>query len=103
MRVVGSSELIRSIACGAASGFHSLVSSGTTAKQLDREPQARPIGYGAMIGESLLGLAAVAILTLGSPVLAALQRDAALAPLYRIGAPIAGAYALAWFVRRQWT
>ena len=47
------------IACGAASGFHSLVSSGTTAKQLDRETQARPIGYGGMIGESLLGLAAV--------------------------------------------
>jgi len=47
------------IACGAASGFHSLVSSGTTAKQLDRETDARPIGYGAMVGESLLGLAAV--------------------------------------------
>jgi carbon starvation protein len=53
------------IACGAASGFHSLVSSGTTAKQLDREPQARPIGYGSMIGESLLGLAAVLACTAG--------------------------------------
>ncbi len=53
------------IACGAASGFHSLVSSGTTAKQLDREPQARPIGYGGMIGESLLGLAAVLACTAG--------------------------------------
>jgi carbon starvation protein len=53
------------IACGAASGFHSLVSSGTTAKQLDREPHARPIGYGAMIGESLLGLAAVLACTAG--------------------------------------
>ncbi len=53
------------IACGAASGFHSLVSSGTTAKQLDRETQARPIGYGAMIGESLLGLAAVVACTAG--------------------------------------
>ncbi|MEJ2583364.1 MAG: carbon starvation CstA family protein, partial [Acidobacteriota bacterium] len=53
------------IACGAASGFHSLVSSGTTAKQLDREPDARPIGYGAMIGESLLGLAAVLACTAG--------------------------------------
>jgi carbon starvation protein len=53
------------IACGAASGFHSLVSSGTTAKQLDREPQARPIGYGAMIAESLLGLAAVLACTAG--------------------------------------
>ncbi len=53
------------IACGAASGFHSLVSSGTTAKQLDRETDARPIGYGGMIGESLLGLAAVLACTAG--------------------------------------
>jgi carbon starvation protein len=53
------------IACGAASGFHSLVSSGTTAKQLAKETQARPIGYGAMIGESLLGLAAVLACTAG--------------------------------------
>jgi carbon starvation protein len=47
------------IACGAASGFHSLVASGTTARQLDKEPHARPIGYGGMIAESLLGLIAV--------------------------------------------
>ncbi len=47
------------IACGAASGFHSLVGSGTTARQLDRETHARPIGFGGMIGESLLGLMAV--------------------------------------------
>jgi carbon starvation protein len=53
------------IACGAASGFHSLVSSGTTAKQLDRETDARPIGYGAMIGESMLGLASVLACTAG--------------------------------------
>jgi carbon starvation protein len=53
------------IACGAASGFHSLVASGTTAKQLDRETHARPIGYGGMIGESLLGLAAVLACTAG--------------------------------------
>ncbi|MEQ8764824.1 MAG: carbon starvation protein A [Planctomycetota bacterium] len=53
------------IACGAASGFHSLVSSGTTAKQIDREPDARPVGYGGMIGESLLGLLAVLACTAG--------------------------------------
>mgnify|MGYP002639391818 CR=1 FL=1 len=47
------------IACGAASGFHSLVASGTTARQLDKETHARPIGYGGMIAESLLGLIAV--------------------------------------------
>ena len=53
------------IACGAASGFHSLVSSGTTAKQIDREPDARFVGYGGMIGESLLGLLAVVACTAG--------------------------------------
>ncbi len=53
------------IACGAASGFHSLVSSGTTAKQLNSEPDAKFIGYGAMIGESLLGLMAVLACTAG--------------------------------------
>lgn len=53
------------IACGAASGFHGLVSSGTTAKQLDRESHARPIGFGAMIGESLLGLLATLACTAG--------------------------------------
>ena len=53
------------IACGAASGFHGLVSSGTTAKQLDKETHARPIGYGGMIGESLLGLLAVFACTAG--------------------------------------
>jgi carbon starvation protein len=47
------------IACGAVSGFHSLVSSGTTAKQLASEADATAIGYGGMIGESLLGLLAV--------------------------------------------
>lgn len=53
------------IACGAASGFHGLVSSGTTAKQLDRETHARPIGYGAMLGESTLGLLATLACTAG--------------------------------------
>ena len=53
------------IACGAASGFHCLVSSGTSAKQLDRETDAPFIGYGAMIGESLLGLMAVLACTAG--------------------------------------
>ena len=53
------------IACGAASGFHALVSSGTTAKQLDKETDARFVGYGGMIGESLLGLMAVLACTAG--------------------------------------
>jgi carbon starvation protein len=53
------------IACGAASGFHSLVSSGTTAKQLNSESDAVFIGYGGMLGESLLGLMAVLACTAG--------------------------------------
>lgn len=53
------------IACGAASGFHSLVSSGTTAKQVEKEKDARVIGYGGMLGESLLGLTAVVACTVG--------------------------------------
>ncbi len=53
------------IACGAASGFHSLVSSGTTAKQIRSEKDAQAVGYGGMIGESLLGLLAVIAATAG--------------------------------------
>lgn len=53
------------IACGAASGFHSLVASGTTAKQIDKETDARLVAYGGMIGESLLGLLAVFACTAG--------------------------------------
>ncbi len=53
------------IACGAASGFHSLVASGTTAKQINAEGDARLIGYGGMIGESMLGLLAVLACTAG--------------------------------------
>ena len=39
------------IMCGAISGFHALVSSGTTPKMIDKESQIRPIGYGAMLME----------------------------------------------------
>ena len=56
--------LFVTIACGTISGFHSLVSSGTTAKQLDRETDARDIGYGAMLGEGLLATTAVAALAI---------------------------------------
>ena len=51
--------LFVTIACGTISGFHSLVSSGTTAKQLDKETDARMIGYGGMLGEGLLAITAV--------------------------------------------
>jgi carbon starvation protein len=48
--------LFITIMCGAISGFHALVSSGTTPKMLSREPHARPIGYGGMLLESLVGI-----------------------------------------------
>src|ERR1700747_2109982 len=51
--------LFVTIACGAISGFHSLVSSGTTPKMLDKESDARFIGYGAMVAESLVGVLAL--------------------------------------------
>lgn len=47
------------IACGAISGFHSLVASGTTPKMLGRESEARFIGYGAMLMEGLVGIIAL--------------------------------------------
>ncbi|MBM3457572.1 MAG: carbon starvation protein A [Armatimonadetes bacterium] len=47
------------IACGAISGFHALVSSGTTPKMIERESHARSIGYGAMVMESLVGVVAL--------------------------------------------
>jgi carbon starvation protein len=47
------------IMCGSISGFHALVSSGTTPKMIDKESQVRPIGYGAMLMEGLVGVVAL--------------------------------------------
>lgn len=47
------------IMCGAISGFHSLVASGTTPKMIDKESHIRPIGYGAMLMEGLVGVVAL--------------------------------------------
>jgi carbon starvation protein len=58
--------LFITLACGAISGFHSLVSTGTTSKQLATEMHAKPIGYGAMLAES--ALAVVVILACSSGV-----------------------------------
>lgn len=49
--------LFVTVACGAISGFHGLVSSGTTSKQLDRMQDARPVAYGSTLGEGALALA----------------------------------------------
>ncbi|MBU1238174.1 carbon starvation protein A [Myxococcota bacterium] len=51
--------LFVTVACGALSGFHSLVASGTTSKQLDNEAHAKPVGYGGMLIESLLAMGAL--------------------------------------------
>ncbi len=48
--------LFITVACGACSGFHSLIASGTTSKQLDSEKNAKAIGYGSMLIESALGI-----------------------------------------------
>lgn len=51
--------LFITIACGAISGFHALIASGTTPKMLDKEPEARAIGYGAMAMESFVAIMAL--------------------------------------------
>ncbi len=66
--------LFITVACGACSGFHGVVCSGTTSKQVARETDARVIGYGGMLLEGLvavLALATVMMLPLGSPELTA--------------------------------
>ena len=55
--------LFITVACGAVSGFHSLIGSGTTSKQLDSEKDAKVIGYGAMIVESALAI--IALIAIG--------------------------------------
>lgn len=51
--------LFVTIACGACSGFHGLVCSGTTSKQVDRESHIRPVGYGAMLAEGFVAFIAL--------------------------------------------
>jgi len=53
--------LFVTIACGACSGFHGLVCSGTTSKQLDKETHAKPIGYGAMLAEGFVAFMALVV------------------------------------------
>jgi carbon starvation protein len=62
--------LFVTIACGAISGFHGLVSTGTTSKQLDKETDARFVGYFGAVGEGLLALAAILAATAGFATLA---------------------------------
>lgn len=59
--------LFVTIACGACSGFHGLVCSGTTSKQIDREKDCHPIGYGAMLLEAFVALIALATIMIVAP------------------------------------
>ena len=89
--------LFVTVACGAISGFHSLIASGTTSKQLARELHAQRIGYGAMVGEGLLSLMVIVMV-------AALGAGAAGNPItlfgkaYDLSVPFLGGYAGAFGV-----
>ena len=58
--------LFVTVACGACSGFHALVASGTTSKQLDNERHIRPIGYGGMLLEGVVALLALLAVACGT-------------------------------------
>ena len=77
--------LFITIACGAISGFHSVVSSGTTCKQLDSEAHACRIGYGAMIMESTV--AALVVIAVGAGLSATRHAELLRAPGGAIAAP----------------
>ncbi len=79
------------IACGAISGFHSLISSGTTPRFVDKESDMRVVGYGAMLTESFVGvMALIAAVTLAPGIYLAMNHP----PLP--GAPIKGAPSAAY-------
>jgi carbon starvation protein len=59
--------LFVTIACGACSGFHGLVCSGTTSKQIDAETHCKPIGYGGMLLEAFVALIALGTVMIASP------------------------------------
>jgi carbon starvation protein len=59
--------LFVTIACGACSGFHGLVCSGTTSKQVERETHMHPIGYGAMLAEGFVALIALVTVMIATP------------------------------------
>ena len=65
--------LFITVACGAISGFHGLVASGTSSKQLNNEADARYIGYGGMLGEGMLALTAILAVTAGFAVFAGIE------------------------------
>lgn len=65
--------LFVTIACGAISGFHGLVSSGTSSKQLDKETDARYVGYGGALGEGIVAVTSILATTAGFAVFVGLD------------------------------
>jgi carbon starvation protein len=59
--------LFVTIACGACSGFHGLVCSGTTSKQIEKESDCKPVGYGGMLLEGLVAVIALATIMIVAP------------------------------------
>jgi carbon starvation protein len=59
--------LFVTIACGACSGFHGLVCSGTTSKQISSEKHLHPVGYGAMLAEGFVALISLSIIMMMTP------------------------------------
>ncbi len=91
--------LFVTIACGAISGFHGLVSSGTTSKQIERATDAPSIGYGAMLGEGLVALLATLAVSAGLADWAGHYHSFAAAAEGGIGAFVEGA---STFVSALW-
>lgn len=73
--------LFITIACGAISGFHAMVSSGTTCKQINKESDALPIGYGAMLLEGVLAVIVILACTAGVAVMPSGQMDKIMAQI----------------------
>jgi carbon starvation protein len=67
--------LFVTVACGACSGFHGIVSSGTTSKQIAKEPDCRLVGYGGMLLEGLVAVVALATVMLLAPGDAAIHQS----------------------------
>jgi len=67
--------LFVTVACGACSGFHGIVSSGTTSKQIRREPDCRLVGYGGMLLEGLVAVIALATVMILAPTDPAVQQS----------------------------
>ncbi len=77
--------LFITVACGACSGFHSLIATGTTSKQLDNERNAKAIGYGSMLIESALGI--ISLIAVGMVSSKFLVKDPATGLLKFAGSP----------------